>query len=151
MIKYESHDVFSYVLTPEGAHIAKEGSHEARVWAALPAKGQGTPVTPVQLKKAVGDESAKVGQGNAFKRGWIAKEGDGLVKIVSTETLLFYLSIYARRSTRLQTPPNSIFSKYKPPAILNLETRFSLIFGNANSFSRGDAVFGVHFPSLISN
>ncbi|KAK7470476.1 Phenylalanyl-tRNA synthetase, beta subunit, cytoplasmic [Stygiomarasmius scandens] len=86
MVKYESHDVFSYVLTPEGAHIAKEGSHEARVWAALPAKGQGTPVTPVQLKKAVGDESAKVGQGNAFKRGWIAKEGDGLVKTVDSIT-----------------------------------------------------------------
>jgi len=34
----------------------------------------------VQLKKAVGDETAKVGQGRAFKNGWIAKEGDGLVK-----------------------------------------------------------------------
>ncbi|KAL0577077.1 Phenylalanyl-tRNA synthetase, beta subunit, cytoplasmic [Marasmius crinis-equi] len=84
MITYETHEVFSYALTPEGSQIAKEGSHEARVWSALPLKGQGTPVTPVQLKKQVGDETAKVGQGRAFKNGWIGKEGDGLVKLVDT-------------------------------------------------------------------
>ena len=82
MITYDTHEIFTHVLTPEGAQIAKDGSHEARVWAALPAKGQGTPVTPLQLKKAVGDETAKVGQGRAFKNGWISKEGDGLVKAV---------------------------------------------------------------------
>ncbi|THH12544.1 hypothetical protein EW146_g7593 [Bondarzewia mesenterica] len=80
MIKYETHETLSHVLTPEGAQIALEGSHEARVWAALPAKGKGKPVTPAELKKIVGDETAKVGQGRAFKNGWIAKEGDGLVK-----------------------------------------------------------------------
>lgn len=82
MIKYESHEISSHVLTPEGSQIAKDGSHEARVWGALPAKGQGTPVTPDQLKKTVGDETAKVGQGRAFKNGWIGKEGGGLVKLV---------------------------------------------------------------------
>lgn len=75
---------FSYALTPEGSQIAKEGSHEARVWAALPVKGQGKPVTPVELKKQVGDETAKVGQGRAFKNGWIGKDGDGLVKLVGS-------------------------------------------------------------------
>ncbi|KAI0045313.1 hypothetical protein FA95DRAFT_1607814 [Auriscalpium vulgare] len=80
MIKYDAHETLSHVLTPEGAHIALEGSHEARVWAALPAKGDGEPVTPAQLKTLVGDETAKIGQGRAFKNGWIAKEGNGLVK-----------------------------------------------------------------------
>jgi phenylalanyl-tRNA synthetase alpha chain len=46
-------------------------------------------VTPVQLKKLVGDETAKVGQGRAFKNGWIGKEGDGLVKLVSSDSLYF--------------------------------------------------------------
>ncbi|KAJ7276539.1 tRNA synthetases class II core domain (F)-domain-containing protein [Mycena haematopus] len=83
MVKFETHEIVSHVLTPEGSQIAVEGSHEARVWSALPAKGEGTPVTPVQLKKKVGDETAKVGQGRAFKNGWIGKDGDGLVKLTS--------------------------------------------------------------------
>jgi phenylalanyl-tRNA synthetase alpha chain len=83
MVKFETHETLSQVLTPEGSQIAVGGSHEARVWAALPAKGEGAPVTPVQLRKQVGDETAKVGQGRAFKNGWIGKEGDGLVKLVS--------------------------------------------------------------------
>lgn len=72
----------SHVLTPEGSSIALNGSHEARVWAALPVKGQGTPVTPKELEAVVGSEVAKVGQGRAFKNKWIAKDGSGLVKLV---------------------------------------------------------------------
>jgi phenylalanyl-tRNA synthetase alpha chain len=82
MITYQTNEILSHVLTPEGAQIALQGSHEARVWAALPAKGEGAPLTPQQLKKQVGDEAAKVGQGRAFKNGWIGKEGEGLVKLV---------------------------------------------------------------------
>src|ERR1700722_5861074 len=84
MITYQAHEISSHMLTPEGAQIALEGSHEARVWAALPTKGVGTPLTPQQLKKRVGDDAAKVGQGRAFKNGWISKEGDGLVRLVNT-------------------------------------------------------------------
>jgi phenylalanyl-tRNA synthetase alpha chain len=82
MIDYETHEVLIHTLTPEGVQIASGGSHEARVWSALPEKGKGTPISPVQLKKVVGDEIAKIGQGQAFKNGWIGKEGDGLVKLV---------------------------------------------------------------------
>lgn len=87
MVLYETHEVISHVLTAEGAQIAHEGSHEARVWSVLPLKGQGEPVNPGQLKKVVGDETAKVGQGRAFKNGWIGKEGAGLVKLVSLTVL----------------------------------------------------------------
>jgi phenylalanyl-tRNA synthetase alpha chain len=83
MIKYTTHEVSSHVLTPEGAECILQGSHEARVWAALPAKGEGKPVTAPELKKKVGDETAKVGQGRAFKSGWIGKEGDGFVKLAT--------------------------------------------------------------------
>jgi phenylalanyl-tRNA synthetase alpha chain len=82
MIRYHTHEVSSHILTAEGARIVEQGSHEARVWAVLPTRGLGTPLTSVQLKKQVGDEAAKVGGGRAFKNGWIGKEGDGLVKLV---------------------------------------------------------------------
>lgn len=82
MINYTTQEVMGTVLTPEGAQIAELGSHEARVWAAVPVKGSGTAVSIPELKKLVGDESAKIGQGRAFKSGWIGKEGDGLVKLV---------------------------------------------------------------------
>lgn len=81
MVVYEAHEVLSYSLTPEGKQIADQGSHEARVWAALSEKG-GNPVSIKDLKSKVGDESAKVGQGRAFKSGWIVKDGENLYKAV---------------------------------------------------------------------
>ena len=82
MLTYETHETMSHVLTPEGSSIALNGSHEARVWAAAPVKGQGEPLSPKALESAVGAEVAKVGQGRAFKNKWIAKEGGGFVKLV---------------------------------------------------------------------
>jgi len=82
MIIYETHEVSSHVLTPEGSQIVREGSHEARVWAALPERGAAVPLSAQDIKKAVGDEAAKVGHGRAFKNGWIAKQGNGFVKAV---------------------------------------------------------------------
>jgi PheRS DNA binding domain 3 len=52
------------------------------VWAVLPLKGKGNGMSIKDLRQAVGDESAKIGQGRAFKSGWIGKEGDNLVKLV---------------------------------------------------------------------
>ena len=88
MITYDTHEEFSHVLTAEGALLAQQGSHEARVWAALPLKGQGAPVPPADLKKLVGDETAKIGQGRAFKNKWIGKDGAGLVKTVRPTAVL---------------------------------------------------------------
>ena len=82
MIRYESHETITHVLTPEGTQIARQGSHEALVWTALGVKECGSPITPAQLKEIIGEEAAKVGQGRAFKNGWIAKHGNGLVKAV---------------------------------------------------------------------
>ena len=83
MIAYTTHELLSHVLTSEGSQIAQEGSHEARVWAALPAKGEGGPVSAKELQQKVGADTAKVGQGRAFKNGWIGKEGAGFLKLVS--------------------------------------------------------------------
>jgi phenylalanyl-tRNA synthetase alpha chain len=81
MVTIEFHETMSHVLTQEGAQIAIEGSHEARVWGVLPMKGQGAPLTVQELQDAVGKESASVGQGRAFKAKWIGKEGNGFVKL----------------------------------------------------------------------
>lgn len=83
MINYTTQEISSHVLTPEGAQIALKGSHEARVWTALNLKTEGPPLTLKDLQEKVGSETAKIGQGNAFKNGWIGKEGDGFVKLVS--------------------------------------------------------------------
>lgn len=93
MIKYTTHEISSHILTPEGAQCVLEGSHEARVWAALPVKGEGEPLTALELKKKVGDEAAKVGQGRAFKSGWIAKEGSGFVKSVRRVGPVFQIQV----------------------------------------------------------
>ena len=85
MVAYQAHEVLSYSLTPEGEQIAALGSHEARVWAALSEKG-GEPVSIKDLKSKVGDESAKVGQGRAFKSGWIVKDGENLFKAVCIDS-----------------------------------------------------------------
>lgn len=81
MISYTINEQFVHVLTEEGSQIAREGSHEARVWAAAPLQGN-PPLKLVDLKVRVGDDAFKVGQGRAFKNGWIRKEGDGIVKLV---------------------------------------------------------------------
>ncbi|KAH7930732.1 hypothetical protein BV22DRAFT_1028178 [Leucogyrophana mollusca] len=99
IVTYDTHETLSHALTPEGAQIVLEGSHEARVWAALPAKGDGPPLSPADLKTRVGDEAAKVGQGRAFKSGWIAKEGSGLVKSVPSITDTTQLQLREVNST----------------------------------------------------
>lgn len=88
MVNYTTQEVQSHVLTPEGEQIAEQGSHEARVWAAVPDKESGTALPINDLKSKVGDESAKVGQGRAFKNGWVGKQGDGLVKLVRSRSAL---------------------------------------------------------------
>src|SRR5260370_13044660 len=88
MVNYTTQEVYSHTLTPEGEQIAEQGSHEARVWAAVPDKDSGTPLPINDLKGKVGDESAKVGQGRAFKNGWVGKQGGGLVKLVRARVTL---------------------------------------------------------------
>ncbi|KZT62933.1 hypothetical protein CALCODRAFT_489471 [Calocera cornea HHB12733] len=83
IVSYEQHDTFTYFLTAEGAQIARDGSHEALVWAAVPAKGSEEVITIKQLQDQLG-QTAKIGQGKAFKNGWVGKEGDKLFKLVST-------------------------------------------------------------------
>ena len=83
MVTYTMQEEVVHALTPEGMQISQQGSHEARVWSAVPAKGGGSSLSIKDLRAKIGDDSAKIGQGRAFKNGWVGREGDGLVQLVS--------------------------------------------------------------------
>ena len=108
IITYTTQETVSHVLTQEGAQIALQGSHEARVWNACPAKGEAPPIPIKELQTKVGAETAKIGQGQAFKNKWIGKEGNGLVKLVcQSASPRLLCTEYSFRSQRLWIPLNS--------------------------------------------
>lgn len=73
MVTYQTHHVEMNTLTPEGQALASCGSHEYRVWEVLGEEG----LMMTELQAALGEESAKVGQGKAFRNKWIKKRSDG--------------------------------------------------------------------------
>ncbi|KAL2918990.1 Phenylalanyl-tRNA synthetase, beta subunit, cytoplasmic [Polyrhizophydium stewartii] len=81
ILKYEPIVVERWILTPEGAEVAKDGSHEARVFNAVPAGAEGISIP----EAIVGAAAAKFGQGAAFKAKWIGKNSTGrLVRLVES-------------------------------------------------------------------
>ncbi|KAL8913512.1 MAG: hypothetical protein Q9171_001700 [Xanthocarpia ochracea] len=74
MIMYKQIDEEEANLTAEAEGIAAEGSHEAKVFEAVRQAVGGLKIA--DLPGIVGKETAKVGQGKAFKEGWIKKEKD---------------------------------------------------------------------------
>ncbi|KZV64605.1 phenylalanine-tRNA ligase [Peniophora sp. CONT] len=118
MITYDTHEEFSHVLTAEGALLAQQGSHEARVWAALPLKGQGAPVPPADLKKLVGDETAKVGQGRAFKNKWIGKDGAGLVKTATSIEDVTQIQLREVESTGTVTTGETVLADLRKRSLI---------------------------------
>lgn len=72
MITFKSNEEVLYTLTAEGSQIAKQGSQEARLWAALPTDPeQGKSLE--DLKQALGQDVLKIGQGKAFAKKWARK------------------------------------------------------------------------------
>lgn len=85
MITLETIEKEEARLTDEAHGIVKDGSHEAKVYHAVCGSLGGLKIS--ELVNAVGAESAKVGQGKAFKEGWIRKNGDKLIMAVSIHCL----------------------------------------------------------------
>lgn len=81
MVHFSVFNPDTNVLTTEGELIAESGSHEFRVWAALPS-AESEPMTTKDLETALGRDVARVGQGKAMKNKWVARKGDGFVKAV---------------------------------------------------------------------
>ncbi|KAI9801925.1 MAG: Phenylalanyl-tRNA synthetase, beta subunit, cytoplasmic [Piccolia ochrophora] len=82
MVVYETIDREEAILTREAKGIAAEGSHEAKVFEAVRQSVAGLNIA--DLPGLVGKESAKVGQGKAFKEGWIKKDKEGTDSISDT-------------------------------------------------------------------
>lgn len=115
MITYVTIDKEEAELTDEAAGIVKDGSHEAKVYEAVCKSLGGLKIS--ELAKAVGASSAKVGQGKAFKEGWIRKDGDKLVKAVSTPQILsipLLQQCQQRLMEILTLPPGSINQRCHP-------------------------------------
>lgn len=72
MVEFKSHDEITWALTAEGYGIAHSGSQEARLWAALPTGGEEAK-TLDELKKELGADVLKIGQGKAFAKKWARK------------------------------------------------------------------------------
>jgi phenylalanyl-tRNA synthetase alpha chain len=53
MIDFTPIDRISWTLTEEGKQVAKEGSHEARVFEAIPAGEEGLPIAELQVYKYI--------------------------------------------------------------------------------------------------
>ncbi|KKK16748.1 hypothetical protein P175DRAFT_0498149 [Aspergillus ochraceoroseus IBT 24754] len=84
MVEYETIEKEVAALSKEGEEIANNGSHEAKVFEAVLAAMDGLKIG--DLPGIVGKENAKIGQGNAFKRGWIKKDKD--ILRVTTDTIV---------------------------------------------------------------
>lgn len=82
MVTFHQINVDQHVLTAEGSQIAQSGSHEFRVWSALPPPASETGLTAKEIEAKVGKDTAKVGQGKAMKNKWVVKKGDGFLQAV---------------------------------------------------------------------
>ena len=90
MVTYETIEREEAELTGEAQGIVQDGSHEAKVYDAVCKSLDGLKIS--DLPNIVGAASAKVGQGKAFKEGWIKKDGDKLIKAVSASLFCNCLS-----------------------------------------------------------
>ena len=69
MVSYSQITTTTYETTAEGSGIAASGSHEYRVWAALPVKGQAEPVGLPELKVSAAEPPAP------FRRTTLSEKG----------------------------------------------------------------------------
>lgn len=126
MIVYDTIEREEAFLTPEAEGIAEKGSHEARVFEAVRASLDGLRLK--ELPGIVGQEAAKVGQGNAFKQKWIAKSKDKKDVLVATadsiqDTTREQLLIIRERKTH-----------HDPKIIADLRKRKLLVLQKVFSF-----------------
>jgi phenylalanyl-tRNA synthetase alpha chain len=81
MVIYKQIENEKWNVTDEGNEIVETGSHEAKVFNAIPEGEEG--ISIAELNAKVGP-SAKIGQGKAFKNKWISKKGNCLVRNVAS-------------------------------------------------------------------
>lgn len=76
MVTYETLEKEVILLSKEAEDVVANGSPEAKVFEAVRAALEGLKIA--DLPGIVGKDAAKVGSGNAFKKGWVKKDKDVL-------------------------------------------------------------------------
>ncbi|KAL4966246.1 phenylalanine--tRNA ligase subunit alpha [Aspergillus stella-maris] len=124
MVQYEAISKDVLALTKEGEGVASNGSQEAKVFEAVLAAMDGLKIKDVA--GVVGKDVAQIGQGNAFKKGWIKKDGDvfrpttdsivdetkaNLLKIKETQTLADDKAVTEMKKRKLITVQKAITYK----------------------------------------
>ncbi|RIB00995.1 tRNA synthetases class II core domain (F)-domain-containing protein [Gigaspora rosea] len=110
MVKYETIEEEVWVLTNEGNEIADKGSHEAKVFDTIPVGEEGIAISA--LREILG-ETAKIGQGKAFKNKWVIKNGDNLVRAVDSIIDQTRIDLEVIRSTGTHSDQKVLFELRK--------------------------------------
>ncbi|KAI9749472.1 MAG: Phenylalanyl-tRNA synthetase, beta subunit, cytoplasmic [Lichina confinis] len=123
MVVYETLEKDEANLTPEGAQIAAHGSHEAKVFEAVLKAVEGLQID--RLPGLVGKESAKVGQGKAFKEGWVKKDKKGIL-IANVDSII--------DTTQEQLREIATSKTHSPSVLADLRKRKLILMGKVISY-----------------
>ncbi|KAI9807715.1 MAG: Phenylalanyl-tRNA synthetase, beta subunit, cytoplasmic [Phylliscum demangeonii] len=124
MVVYQTIERDEAHLSEEGRGVADEGSHEAKVFKAVHQALEGLQIS--DLPALVGKESAKVGQGKAFKEGWIHKDNAGRL-VAKVATIVDVTQEQLRIIRAEQTHPD-------PSVLSNLRKRKLVVMQKVISF-----------------
>lgn len=134
MVLYDTRDREVIALTPEGQDIVANGSHEAKVFDAVVAALDGLSIA--DLPAVVGKDNAKVGQGNAFKRGWIKKDQDGKLR-ANSQAIVDETRELLRSVQQTQTLEDSkTLSDLKRRKLISLQKVISYHISKGPKFAR---------------
>jgi phenylalanyl-tRNA synthetase alpha chain len=132
LIEYQQLDREEAILTPEAEGIVKNGSHEARVFEAVRSAKEGLQIK--DLPKEVGAESAKVGQGTAFKLKWITKEGDTLKANTDSIRDIVREQLHTIRSTKTYDDPK-VLTELRKRKLIEIKKVITFKFSKGPKYS----------------
>ncbi|CAG8524699.1 10981_t:CDS:2 [Acaulospora colombiana] len=131
MVQYEPIEEEIWVLTDEGEEIADKGSHEAKVFDAIPVGEEGISIQ--DLQNLLG-ESAKIGQGKAFKNKWINKNGNNLIRVVDSIVDQTRIDLEIIRSTGTHSD-HKVLSELKKRKLCDKQKKVSYSVTKGSQFS----------------
>ncbi|CAG8517556.1 1217_t:CDS:10 [Acaulospora morrowiae] len=128
MVHYDSIEGEVWVLTDEGNEIADNGSHEAKVFEAIPIGEKGIEIPELQA------QAAKIGQGKAFKNKWITKNGNNVIRAVDSIVDQTRIDLQIIRSTGTHSDPK-VLSELKKRKLCDKQKKFSYSVTKGPCFS----------------
>ncbi|KAH8550841.1 tRNA synthetases class II core domain (F)-domain-containing protein [Umbelopsis sp. PMI_123] len=132
MVEYKSIEREVWTLTEEGQELAESGSHEARVFDAIPAGEEGITIPDLQAKLG---KAASIGQGKAFKNKWINKKPPNyLVRIVDSIVDQTKLDLQQIQSTGT-LPDAKLLADYKKRKLTDKQKVFAYSVSKGPKFS----------------